>query len=234
MSCCIKVSRRCKRLGCAQHNSVELCSDWMHYRSSSEVFSNLGSLMFITRNQTTQILSCTLNRSTVNLSFMCCPQTHKELLVLVSPSDQFRGVGRWVTSQQQSQPKISMQSYILSAKLHRHDIFSVFNDLNKEILIFCLTTNWFCFYNLFSVINETIRVNLNILQTKAPSATLPNSHVLAKNIIVHPQIMHTKHKIITLQNIVSEVALFDVTYKVLLCQVAPLNQGNIDLLHSTE
>lgn len=46
--------------------------------------------------------------------------------------------------------------------------------------------------------------------------------------------MHTKHKIITLQNIVSEVALFDVTYKVLLCQVDPLNQGNIDLLHSAE
>lgn len=165
MSCCIKVSRRCKRLECAQHNSLELCSDWMHFRSSSGVFCNFESLMLFTRNKITQILSCTWNRSAVKPSFMCCPQTHKELFVLVSPSDQLRGVDRWVTSQQKSQPKISMQSYILSAKLHRHDIFfalSVFSDLNKEILIFCLTRNWFCFYNLFPVIKETIRVNLNI------------------------------------------------------------------------
>lgn len=55
-----------------------------------QVFSNFESLMFFTRNKITQILSCTLKRSAVKLSFMCCPQTHKELLVLVSPSDQFR------------------------------------------------------------------------------------------------------------------------------------------------
>lgn len=46
--------------------------------------------------------------------------------------------------------------------------------------------------------------------------------------------MRNRHKIITLQNVASEVALFDVTYKVLLCQVAPPNQGNIDLLHSAD